>query len=125
MKRWIISIDSLFEEGYKDFKELLPKIKRFPSAFLCCNDILAASSLKAIKEYGLKVPDNISLMGIDNLPLTRQTNPPLSSYQVSKKRLGRIAVQILINKICNEKDDMPVKIQISGKLIERDSVSRI
>jgi len=124
-EKWMIRIDSLFEQGYKDFSSQIPKTDKFPTAFLCGNDILAASSMKALKESGYKIPDDISILGIDDLPLSGKTNPSLSSFKVSKVRLGINAVQILIANILENNCLPSSKILISGELVVRDSIKKL
>ncbi|MDC7234250.1 MAG: LacI family DNA-binding transcriptional regulator [Spirochaetales bacterium] len=121
---WIVHIDSIFDEAYRDMLQYLRNNKDLPSAFICGNDILAAASLKALQEFGLNVPRDISLTGIDNLPLTERTTPPLTSFDVSKRELGSTTVQMLIKQIRNKDKTSNFKLLISGKLIERDSVSK-
>jgi len=124
-EHWILHIDSLFEEGYRSMLNIIPRMKDLPTAFVCGNDILAAASLKALKEKGIRVPHDISLIGIDNLPLTERTTPTLSSFEVNKVELGSIAVQLLLRQVNNRKSNSNLKLLLSGTIIERESVRDI
>jgi len=66
-----------------------------PTAVLCYNDLMAMGALHAIRSHHLRCPEDISVIGIDNIAMTAHTNPPLTTLSVPKKHLGRIAMTLL------------------------------
>lgn len=67
-----------------------------PTAIVYACDLMALAGLGALQRLGFSVPDDISLVGFDDVPLAQHTNPPLTSVQVDHERLGSHAAQILL-----------------------------
>ncbi len=116
------SVDSTFNGAYTDMMEKLSKNDILPTAFFCANDIIACGCLKALTETGYNVPGDISLCGFDNLPITSMSTPGMTTIEVSKHRMGRMAVQLLTDRILEDADSPPAKVVFGGKLIERESI---
>ncbi len=96
-----------------------------PTALFCGNDIIACGCLKALGEAGLRVPGDISVVGFDDLPLSAVVDPPLTTIQVSKARIGQMAVELLAARMGSDADSPPVKALVGGKLIVRESAGGI
>ena len=121
----IFTVDSTFEQAFLDMEKLLDKRKRLPGALFCVSDIIAYGCLKALKNHGINVPGQVSLMGFDNLPSSAMTEPPLSSVNVSKSRIGRRAFQMLKRRM-EANDILPYeKVFIASEIIERNSVLKL
>ena len=124
-RSFIFSVDQTYHGAYDDMKAILAGRPRLPTALVCGNDVIASGCLKACSDTGIKVPDDLSIVGFDNLPLSAVVDPPLTTVQVSKAQIGRMAVQLLVSRLRSE-DGMPsVKVLIGGRLVERLSVKRI
>ena len=121
----IFTVDQTYHGAYKDMKSILARHPPLPTALVCSNDIIASGCLKAFSEFGVNVPEDISVVGFDNLPLSAISEPPLTTIQVSKAQIGMMAVQLLVSRIQGEAAIPAVKVLIGGKLIERNSVKRI
>lgn len=108
--------------GYEAVKRLITEDEELPSAFVCGNDLIAVGIMQALREYGFKVPEDISIAGIDNLLLSDSLWVPLTTVDVKCQEIGaRIAG--LIRKIdqgCTENDN----IIISVSLVKRESTGR-
>lgn len=98
--------------------------EHLPTAILADNDILAINLLRALEQLGKRVPDDISVIGIDDLAISSMTRPELTTIHLEKKRMGGIAVERLLSLIAN-RDQHPLKIRTSCWLIERHSVKGI
>ncbi len=61
---------------------------QLPSALFASNDIIAYGSIKALKEKGYRLPEGVSIIGFDDLPMSAVMDPPLTTMNVSKKRIG-------------------------------------
>jgi len=122
---FIYSVDQTFHGAYEDMKEILSQHSPLPTALICGNDIIASGCLRAFSEAGIKIPDELSIVGFDNIPLSSITNPPLTTIQVSKSQIGRMAIQLLLTRIRNGKDMPSVKVLIGGKLVTRNSVKQL
>lgn len=107
--------------GYSKAVTLLRLIPR-PTAIFAGTDMIALGVLLAIREAGLRCPEDISLMGFDDLDLDETTNPALSSVSQSGYRLGATAARILIDRITG--DSSPAKhIVLETSLTIRNSVA--
>ncbi|HHW49382.1 MAG TPA: LacI family transcriptional regulator [Clostridiaceae bacterium] len=98
----------------------LPKDER-PTAIFAASDLTAIAALSVIYEFGLKVPTDIAIIGINNIDITAYTSPPLSTIDVHAKEIGKIAADLLLNRI-NGDTSMPKSIYLPTKLIVRGSV---
>lgn len=118
----LLIFDSTFLGAYEGMNKLLQGKVKLPQAFICANDVIALGCIKALKEHGIKIPQEISITGFDNLPGSSMTDPALTSYQVPKEHIGKIGVQILIEAIKQSgKKFSTIKTRVDGRLIERDS----
>lgn len=116
------------EEGsYQDMLEILQKQPPLPSAFVFEDDVVAAGVCRALKEFGYRVPEDISLIGFNNRPICELTQPRLTSVDVPKNSFGVSGIDVLIRLISDlaEGSNRTVKHRISTNLIKRESVYRI
>ncbi len=109
-------------QGYRDMLRILSDKPELADAYFADNDIIAAAAMKAFQEYGYKVPEDISIVGFDDMPLCDMMNPPLSTMRVNKKQLGIMAVDSLIKRI-RKKGFENMKIALKTSLVERESVA--
>ena len=84
---------------------------------------MALGAISAIGEKGLRVPDDISIIGYDNIHASRFYSPPLTTIHQSKSRLGVQAVNLLFERI-NHKSDQRETIEIHPELVIRKSVKK-
>jgi len=122
---YIFDVDSTFKGAYSDLLRILPNKKTLPTALLAINDIIALGSLRALQENGLKIPEQISITGFDNIPMGEMVVPQLTSIDVSKNEIGQTAMEMLMMKIQRELPHPPRKTLIGGKLIKRNSVNKV
>jgi LacI family transcriptional regulator len=118
----LFSVDATFYGAYEEMAALLRGGAKLPSALFCANDIIACGCLKAFGEAGIRVPEDVSMIGFDDLPLAAHADPPLTTIEVSKAHMGRLAVQLLTNHIRTPSQAPPVKILVGGRLVVRRSV---
>jgi DNA-binding LacI/PurR family transcriptional regulator len=121
-RSYIFEVDSTFDGAYRNMLQLLHKKSTvLPTALFAANDIIAYGCIKAFKEFGLQVPEDISITGFDDLPLCALMEPPLTTMKISKKHIGRTAMKLLLEKI--ESNTMvSSKIIIGSELVVRNSV---
>ena len=94
--------DHKIEGGYRMVQKIL-KEKVLPTAVVCSNDLTAIGAMKAFQASGIKVPDDISIIGLDNIALTEIVSPTLTTIELERYRIGRIAMELLLNRIRNKK----------------------
>jgi DNA-binding LacI/PurR family transcriptional regulator len=82
--------------GFQAMSALLTlPLENRPTAVIAYNDLMALGVLHAVRSQGLRVPEDISVIGIDNIAMTAHSNPPLTTIFTPKHRMGRTAVQLL------------------------------
>lgn len=84
------------ESGFQGMSSLLSLgSKKRPTAVIAYNDLIAIGALNAIRAQNLRVPEDISVVGFDGISLTAFTNPPLTTIDIPKRRMGRLAMKML------------------------------
>lgn len=109
------------EGAYQDMRELLEKGTETAEAYFADNDLIAAGAMRAFHEKGFRIPEDISIIGFDDMPICDFLEPGLTTMNVPKQRLGRLAVERLVAKLARD-SETPVKIEISPRLHIRHSV---
>jgi LacI family transcriptional regulator len=94
------------------------------TALLGANDEVAFAAMEAVRSLGRRLPDDVSIVGFDNIDPAKSVTPALTTMHVDKIGMGRLAVQLLINRVENL-DASPVTAVIRPYLVERKSVQRI
>jgi LacI family transcriptional regulator len=116
--------DSTFDGAYQDMKDYLAARRPLPTALFCTNDIIAFGVIKALREASVRVPEDVSVIGFDDLPTSALVDPPLTSIAVSKREIGSHALSRLHARI--QTPEMPsTKIVVGGTLMERASVATV
>jgi LacI family transcriptional regulator len=108
------------EEGRIAAQKLLRRGKRF-TALAAYNDISALSAMTALPEAGHKVPEDISVMGFDDIEFASIANPPLTTIRQLLHEMGAKAAELLIRKIAD--DESPQNICVHPELVVRSSTS--
>lgn len=103
--------------GYQKMKELLP---RNVDAVFVASDLMAMGALQAIQEQGLRVPEDIGVVGFDDLPISSITDPPLTTIRQPIDQLGNQSIQLLIGLLEGE-FTAPCQQKLPTQLIIRQS----
>ena len=122
---WVVrdEAETRVEDGYRAMRKILSR-DALPSAVFAANDAMALGALKAIREKGLKVPEDISIVGFDNIEVTNHTEPPLTTMSVRMEEMGAIAVN-MIHDIIDQKKSLQEKILVPVDLVKRSSCKAI
>ncbi|MDO4459035.1 MAG: LacI family DNA-binding transcriptional regulator [Clostridia bacterium] len=102
------------------------QMEELPTALVCENDILAVQVLKAVRKMGLKVPEDISIVGFDDRSMSQWCDPPLTTVRVHRHLMGRQAVQLLLNLIDMRKSgfkSLPYKVCVGIEFVPRESTA--
>lgn len=121
---YVIEVTPQAESCYKDMLEYLSKGNEIATAYFADNDIIAAAAIRAFINQGYRIPEDISIIGFDDMPFCQLTIPPLSTMKVPKKELGSVAVSRLLEKI-QQKTSSYRKISIATELTDRSSIFTI
>ncbi|WP_246730237.1 LacI family DNA-binding transcriptional regulator [Nitratireductor mangrovi] len=106
--------------GY-EMTQLLMALDSPPDGIFCANDMMAVGCFDALRELGLKVPDDVSVVGFDDREIAQFTRPPLTTLLLPHYEMGEIAAELLIDAAGGLKGG-PTQIKVECTLVERDSV---
>ena len=109
--------------GYQATQRLLEAAQPF-SAIFAQNDRMAVGAIRALREAGLRVPDDVSIIGFDDIPLASYFDPPLTTLRQPMEELGRQAARLLVRTIQNA-DRLPEQVSIRARLVERASCAPV
>ncbi|MEH8132222.1 substrate-binding domain-containing protein [Gallibacterium anatis] len=120
---WIIESHFDFEGGVEGMKKLLQITPR-PTAVFACSDTIAVGVYQVAWQQGLRIPQDISVIGYDNIMLAQYLTPPLTTIHQPKAELGKLAVETLLERI--KSPDLEYKTtMLQPQLIWRASVAKI
>jgi LacI family transcriptional regulator len=108
------------EGGYQACKRLVERGVQF-SALFCANDFVAIGAMKALREAGLRVPEDVSLLGFDNVDMAEYLFPPLTTVHTDPEATGYVATRNLLLRFADP-EAYTITILLECRLIKRASV---
>jgi len=108
------------EEAYKLIKRILSEELNFTAIF-AFSDVLALGAIHALREAKLRIPDDIGVVGYDDIEFARVSHPPLTTVRVPRYRLGKEAVNLLVEKIIKKGSRKLHQVIIKPELVIRES----
>ncbi|MEM6159468.1 HTH-type transcriptional repressor PurR [Erwinia sp. P6884] len=118
---WLVQGDFEPESGYRAMQQILSGKQR-PTAVFCGGDVMAMGAICAADEMGLRVPQDVSVIGYDNVRNARYFTPALTTVHQPKERLGETAFDMLLDRITSKREESQT-IEVHPSLIERRSVA--
>ena len=119
----VVPAGAHLEDGYRaglEFFRRRPADRR-PTAVTCYNDLVAVGVCRALGELGLRVPEDVSVVGFDDLPLAAYMPVPLTTVKMPKDRMGALAAEMLIRHVEANEVIPPQKVLLDAELIVRAS----
>jgi LacI family transcriptional regulator len=114
----LISFGDFTEEGgYAAMQQLLSAL---PDAVFVASDAMAVGALRALRDAGKRVPEDIAIAGFDDIPIAARTDPPLTTVRQPIPRMGAVAAETLIDMISNP-DPLPRRVILPTELVIRAS----
>ncbi|BBH19036.1 LacI family transcriptional regulator [Paenibacillus baekrokdamisoli] len=99
---WFVNGETFFEEsGYEAMKRLI-KAGKLPRAIFAASDLLAIGAMRAMKEHNLQVPQDIAIIGCDDIDACKYTSPALSTIRQNKEKIGILSARMLFDLINNQ-----------------------
>lgn len=120
----IFSVEPTIEGTCADICELINQGIKFPAALVADNDLIALGAMKAFAQCGMKIPDDVSIIGFDDIPMTEVIEPQLTSIHVPCDALGKLAIKQLLRRKKNAAG-VPKRISVGTSLTVRSSVQKI
>jgi LacI family transcriptional regulator/LacI family purine nucleotide synthesis repressor len=116
-----ISPTSTFDDGYKGLSFIWDRLtSEKPTAIFATNDMLALGAMQVLLQKGWKIPDDMAVVGFDNIDYSKMSHPPLTTVHVEKMRMGEDAV-VLLDRLIKKEHLNPLRIEYEPKLIIRES----
>ncbi len=115
------------DTAYSDMRSFLsnpPEGFEMPTCFLSDLDYIAIGAMQALKEAGYRIPEDVSVVGYDDVPLSEASDPALTTTRVNRGDAGEVAMRILDERI-RVNPDYFLTVQVSSELIVRDSVRKL
>ena len=109
--------------GFEAMQQLLALRDR-PTAVYAAGDMMAIGAMRAIQEAGLQIPDDISIVGFDDIELAKYVTPSLTTIKQDAQTIGQQAADLLLKQI-DHKKKIPLGVMVPVSLIERGSVSNL
>ena len=116
--RWLIEGDHTLEGGRDAMQKILALSNR-PTAIMCSNDMTAIGVQHALFDASLRVPEDFSLIGFDNIHLAEYTIPPLTTVQMSCKELAQAAMTSLLSRLQPREARVETEARITTRLVVR------
>lgn len=108
-------------DGYAGASALLD-IADPPTAIFASNDVMAMGAMDAVRSRALRIPEDVSILGFDDIPQAASVRPALSTVRQPLEQMGRLATQMLIDKLKNPEKEIG-RIELPTELVSRDSTS--
>ena len=123
-KKYTVHLTPTMDGAYQDMCAYLDQNQDLPTAFFADNDIIAFGAMKALKQHGIHIPEDISMIGFDDMPFCEISSPSLTTIRVFKQEMGALAVKNLVDSI---EQDNPIKIkaEVCTEFIKRASVKKL
>jgi DNA-binding LacI/PurR family transcriptional regulator len=109
--------------GYLPVKSFLTKSRDFTAMF-CFNDTAAIGAIRALKEAGLRVPDDVSVIGFDDIMSAAYLTPSLTTIRQPLRAMGTIAARTLLDRIAHPEESFPEEIVMGPELVVRESSAK-
>lgn len=107
--------------AYADMKALIAQGDPLAKSYFADNDLIAAGAMRALKEAGYRVPQDIGIIGFDNTPMCEVSDPPMTTIHVPKQDMGMLAMQRLVLRM-RDKRAAHVKIEVETTIVKRGTL---
>ncbi len=109
--------------GYRAMRKLLDRRAQFTALFTF-HDISAIGAIRAVRDAGLRIPEDVSVVGFDDIPAAQYLNPALTTIRQPMVRMGRLAAETLVDRIAHPSEPVPEELQVEPELVTRESTAQ-
>lgn len=120
--RHCLDLSDCWNEAYEGARKLLADKQNRPDALICFNDYVANDVLNAAIDLGIRVPEELALIGFGNLPLTLRTRPQLATVDQFPCEIGRRAAKLLLDRITGKETGNRINLTIPTVFLPRTSI---
>lgn len=119
-----VEVGTTVSSAYEAMRTWLAAKPLLPTAFFVENDIMALGCMRAMTERGIRIPEDVSMFGFDDLSFATISTPPLSTMRVPNREMGELSVRTLVERM-REPRDYTTVVHLSTTFVERQSVLRL
>ncbi|GHH99954.1 LacI family DNA-binding transcriptional regulator [Neobacillus kokaensis] len=118
---WILNAKWKMEISYEQMTQLIKgSPAQLPTAMVCASDMMAIAAMRAVNENNLTIPEDIAFFGVDNIEMGKYFTPPLSTVEIPKYEMGRLAAKTIIDMVEGTMT-LSNKVILPYKLVIRES----
>ncbi len=107
--------------AYGEMSALLQSGIKLASCYFADDDLIAIGALRAFRDHNIKIPDDVAVIGFDDIMMSTYTEPPLTTIHVPRHQLGAVSIRRLLDLI-DDPISFPVRIQVTTSLVIRESI---
>lgn len=122
-RRFIAKADHVLLEGVRQLNEYLDNAKELPTAFFAANDSIGVSAIMALKQHGYSVPEDVSIIGFDDVNIGNASDPQLTTMRIDLAAIGKISIKRLSELI--DGDENVQHIYIETSLVIKESTKAV
>jgi LacI family transcriptional regulator len=108
------------ESGYRAMQKLI-SLTDSPTAVFICNDLMAIGAMEAVKQCGLRIPEDVAIVGFDDIPAASWVSPRLSTIAQCPDEMGEHLTNMVFERIDGEYSGVSRRIEVPCRFIERES----
>jgi len=125
-EEYLVKVGTTMDTAYQGMLKYLSAKPKLPTAFFVDNDMIALGAMKACQDKGIRIPEDLSMVGFDDLTFSSIAATPLTTLRVPKQEMGRYAVRRLLDVINGNGDKNAfAKVLICTEFVERSSVRKM
>jgi Transcriptional regulators len=114
----------LYHDAYERLGGRLAAGRPEFTAVFCLNDLLAFGAMHALRDFGLRVPEDVAVVGFDNTALAAYSKPGLTSVAQPREEIGRLAVEVLFKRLTGADKEFVGELVLRPRLVVRESTSK-
>ncbi|MGN1193754.1 MAG: LacI family DNA-binding transcriptional regulator [Dorea sp.] len=122
---YVITLGTQLETAYEGMKKYLGENPELPTAYFADDDVIALGAMRALQEKGIRIPEDVSIIGFDDTKYGAVSRPGLTTIHVHKQEMGEVAVRRALDNIKYPGREGKMKIQVCTTFIERGSVKNL
>ncbi len=119
-----VTVQTSILGAYEDMLAHIDSGAPLPTAFFADNDLMALGAMKALQERGYRIPQDVSIIGFDDISYSEIASPPLTTIRVPKQEMGQLAVRRVV-EMMRDDNKIKTKIQVCTSFVERESVCEL
>lgn len=122
---WIVEDHKGLPQNGAIAADKLLRLAEQPTAVVCFNDMMAMGAMQQFIQAGCRVPEDVSITGFDDIEIAAFVNPPLTTFQQPRYKIGQVAAQMIVSIVEDDKPGgiEPGAVKLTGKLIVRSSTA--